>query len=202
MGESSSLMVDCETLSVRSNAAILSIGAVRFDPDGDEPADPAGLYMGGSFNLNGLFYVNVELKSCLGAGLVVDASTIEFWMGEELNEARAYVLSGERFFLNDALHMLAEFSHGCTRVWSNGADFDLPILYNAFRAVGFKIPWPYNAARDTRTLWDVCGEGSFERVHAGVKHHALHDAWAQAVNVQRCWKTIKKNLRTTGPVAS
>jgi hypothetical protein len=59
------LMIDLETLDVTPTASILTIGAVRFDPFGDDVNEPSC----------DKFYVTVDLDSCDRLGLTVSDST-------------------------------------------------------------------------------------------------------------------------------
>jgi DNA polymerase III epsilon subunit-like protein len=61
-------MLDLETLGTGNNACILSIGAVKFDPFGEGLQDDSR------------FEVFIDPQSCTDAGLVIDASTVMWWM--------------------------------------------------------------------------------------------------------------------------
>ena len=65
------VMVDIETLGTSSNSVILSIGAVEFDNE----------------NLGAEFEVYIDPESCTDHGLVIDAPTVMWWLGQS-NEAR------------------------------------------------------------------------------------------------------------------
>jgi DNA polymerase III epsilon subunit-like protein len=84
------VMVDIETLGLDPGAAILSIGAVRFDTDG----------------LGATFERNIGLESCQEAGLTIDAGTLEWWLQQDA-DAQHVLTGGES--LVDALEALAEF---------------------------------------------------------------------------------------------
>jgi hypothetical protein len=68
------VMLDIETLSVSKNAAIISIGAVFFNPATGE--------MGNEF------YQTITRASCEAQGLEVDGDTLQWWSEQSL-EARA-----------------------------------------------------------------------------------------------------------------
>ena len=67
MKEFTHLMVDIETMGIKSNFAIISIGAVEFKIETGETGKE--------------FYRNVTLKSSVELGLNVDADTVMWWMG-------------------------------------------------------------------------------------------------------------------------
>jgi hypothetical protein len=68
------LMLDLETMGTSPNAAIVAIGAVKFDP--------------GTGELGGRFYQVVDLASSVAAGCVIDPDTVLWWMRQS-PEARA-----------------------------------------------------------------------------------------------------------------
>ena len=72
------IMIDLETLATSPDAAILTIGAVRFDPFGRELTDPE----------MDSFYVRVDLDSCDEIGLVTNDDTIAWWANQS-DEAKA-----------------------------------------------------------------------------------------------------------------
>lgn len=162
------IMIDIETLGVRSSSVILSIGAVPFDND----AVGAG------------FYRRVDIQSCLDVGLTVDASTIEWWMGQS-DEARAS-FDEKGVPLRTALAQLSELFDDDELVWANGVNFDLPILENAYHACGLTPPWKFCNTRDYRTVKNMFPKellGSL-RIEPVVAHNALGDALAQTLTLQ------------------
>lgn len=172
------IMIDLETLATTPDATILTIGAVKFDPFGDELADPT----------MEKFYVKVDVDSCDALGLRVDNSTVEWW-GNQSKEAQdeAFSLDG-RIPITDAMNQLYKFCWGAKRVWSHGAGFDVIICEHIFRKIGKAIPWQFWTVRDTRTLFDI---GIDPKRPPVLKHHALEDAWNQAVGVQNVYKKLR-----------
>lgn len=176
-------MIDLETMSTASDAAILSIGVQPFDPRGDGIDEGAGLL------------INVDLQACMTAGLRVDASTIMWWLAQS-DDARAalYNKMSDAVLLSTALTELVAFGQrsggwSWAKVWSNGAAFDIPILEHAFRVCRRDIPWEYNNVLDVRTMKWLAPD--VPKVTPTVIHNALSDAQAQAVYVQRCHAAIK-----------
>ena len=174
------IMIDLETLATTPNATILTIGAVKFDPFGDELNDPKC----------DSFYVRVDLDSCDALGLDTDDNTIAWW-GQQSQEAQDEAFNEEgRIQIVDAFHQLYKFCWGAKRVWSHGASFDIPICENIFKKIGKAVPWQFWEARCTRTLFDI---GINPHRPPVLKHHALEDAWNQAVGVQN----VLNKLRTS-----
>ena len=109
--------IDIETLGTDPNSVILSIGAVQFDEVG----------------LTNPFHVHICPESCEAAGLTMDARTVLWWL-EQSKEAQESIVSKDQISLKDALTKLSlAFNWQDAKVWSNGIDFDLTILENAFK---------------------------------------------------------------------
>lgn len=174
----SDVMIDLETLATQPDASILTIGAVKFDPFGDEINDPRCEK----------FYVRVDIDSCDKLGLAVNDDTIKWW-SQQSKEAQDEAFSTEsRIPIHEAMDQLYKFTWGCKRVWSHGAAFDIVICEHIFRKIGKAIPWNFWTVRDTRTLFDL----GIDPVRPPVlKHHALEDAWNQAVGVQNVFKKLR-----------
>jgi hypothetical protein len=172
------IMIDLETLDVLPSASVLTIGAVRFDPFGDDINEPDC----------DKFYVKVDLDSCDRYGCTVSQDTVDWW-ARQSKEAQDEAFNPEgRIPIESAIDQLYKFCWGGKRVWSHGAGFDVIILEHLFRKVGKAIPWSFWEVRDTRTLFDL---GIDPRRPPVLKHHALEDAWNQAVGVQNVFKSLR-----------
>lgn len=180
------IMLDLETLGTTPGCVIRSIGAVAFDPNGGP--------------LGETLYLIIDRASCEAAGLTVDPDT-EAWWAEQSPEARAE-FDGQGVALAEALDAfelfyttLAPIADKADRLWSNGPSFDEAILAAAYRALGRKPPWRYNAARDCRTIYDLAG---LKLQHTGgTFHKAIDDAVEQAKLVQEA----RRGLIAAGPPA-
>ena len=180
-------MIDLETLDVLPSASILTIGAVKFDPFGDDVNEPDCEK----------FYVKVDLDSCDKLGLTVSQSTLEWWAKQEQAAQDEAFSTDNRIDISDAINQLYKFCWGAKRVWSHGAGFDVIILEHVFRKVGKAIPWQFWEVRDTRTLFDL---GINPNRPPVLKHHALEDAWNQAVGVQNVFKTLRTSSNIQGQI--
>jgi hypothetical protein len=168
----SDVMVDLETLSTSPTAAILTLGAIRFNrtwkPD-DLP----------SIKNVDLFYRKIDLASCLAVGLEMNASTIEWWMRQP-DVARKEVFSQPRMSLVQTLEEFSQWLGTSKYIWSHGDDFDTVILTQAYRACGLKLPWHYSHTRDTRTLLDVAKvDVKMLEDDKDILHHAAFDCYRQ-----------------------
>lgn len=179
------LMIDLETLDVRPTATILTIGAVKFDPFGDDVKDP----------VCEKFYCRVDVDSCDALGLTVSPATLEWW-AQQSQEAQDEAFDPrDRISITEAMNRLYKFAWGTKRVWSHGAAFDVVICEHIFNKIGKAVPWQFWEVRDTRTLFDI---GINPHRPPVLKHHALEDAWNQAVGVQNVYKTLRSSTMSDG----
>lgn len=176
------IMLDLETLATSPNAAIVAIGAVRFNIDA----------------VTAHFYEVVNLESCFGVGLEVDADTLRWWMKKDDKARQVFDFEGRPL-----LHVLSMFKVWLGKdpiIWGNGADFDNAILRNAFRKCGLDEPWDKRNNRCYRTMWTRYPEIEWE--HTGTKHNALDDAEAQAEHLIKIFEhqaRLNLQLATRNP---
>jgi len=179
------IMIDLETLDVLPSATILTIGAVKFDPFGDELSDPK----------MEKFYVKVDVDSCDRIGATVSNATLDWW-SKQSAEAQADAFDPtNRISIEDAMTQLYKFCWGGKRVWSHGAGFDVIILEWYFRKIEKAIPWSFLEVRDTRTLFDIGINPNRATVTA---HNALADAVDQAQGVQKIYRTLRSSTMSDG----
>jgi hypothetical protein len=177
-------MIDLETLSTRTNAAILSVGAALFDPVAGEIGET--------------YYARVALESATALGHV-DGGTVRWWM-DQSNAARAEAFGGQESTY-DALIGLVRFLRDKTDVnsllvWAAGPTFDVIILESTFRRISIDVPWTYRAPRDVRTVLGLPGVTKPERDATLTEHNALADAIHQA----RCVIAAYRQLRGATPL--
>lgn len=172
------IMIDLETLATSPNASVLTIGAVKFDPFGDDVKEPTCEK----------FYVKVDPGSCDDLELDVSKDTIEWW-SRQSKEAQDEAFSPDnRIHIRDAMNQLYTFCWGAKRIWSHGAAFDVVICENVFNKLQKAVPWNFWQVRCTRTLFDI---GIDPQRPPVLKHHALEDAWNQVVGVQNIYKRLR-----------
>lgn len=172
------VMLDLETMGKNKTAAIISIGAVGFTDEGlVEHAE---------------FHQEVNLQSCIDAGLKVDGSTVMWWL-QQSQEAR------EVFKYNDQakpLHkVLVAFSEWCNawdveEIWGNGVGFDNTILESAYNITGIQLPWKFWNDRCYRTMKNMYPHIQLERPEELVLHNALDDAKYQALHLLKILKEV------------
>lgn len=163
------LMIDCETLATTADAVILSIGAVKFNLETGE-IDNEG------------FYASISVESNLAWERRIEESTLLWWLKQEAAAQQVFFEPKES--LDSALQMLSDFIGGQEyRVWSNGADFDLPMIAHAYSKCGLELPWKYFNSRCYRTYKNLPQAKDVRAKTQGVKHNALADALTQAETV-------------------
>ena len=153
------VMLDLEAMGNGSNAAIIAIGAVRFDKD-----------------ITDKFYHVIDLQSSVDAGMEIDASTVLWWM-KQSDEARSH-FSADGVSLQEALLAFSSWVGDDAEVWGNGASFDNTILSNAYRLTKIEQPWKFWNDRCYRTLKSMNKHINLERL--GTYHCAVDDAESQA----------------------
>ncbi|MBM6478208.1 3'-5' exoribonuclease [Raoultella ornithinolytica] len=183
------IMVDMETMGKKSNAPIVSIGAVLFDP-------ATGI-------LGETFYKVVSLESSVSWGAEIDPSTVIWWL-KQSPEARSAIANDDAIKLDDALLMFTDFvldnvtgGRKKAQVWGNGATFDNTILRSSFDLACLDCPWDYWNDRDVRTMVELGRTIGFDPKTAipfeGDRHNALADAQHQARYVSAIWQRLIKN---------
>lgn len=183
------VMIDLETLNTTPDATILTIGAVKFDPFGRELQEPK----------MDSFYCKVDIDSCDRIGLTTSDDTIAWWANQS-KEAQAAAFDPEgRIDIVDAFAQLYKFCWGAKRVWSNGSCFDIIICEHVFRKINKAVPWKFWEVRDVRTAFDLGINPQRPPVTA---HHALEDAWNQAVGIQNVYNTLRTSTTYTGEMLS
>jgi len=167
-------MIDLETMGLTPDSAIVSIGAVIFDPRYQVT------------NKHKTFYVELDWES---QGRHCDPKT-KIWWAAQGDKARCALNGLEE--LPDVLTDLSDFLPGDVRVWGNGPTFDISILEDTYRQCNIEIPWKFWNVRDCRTVLDMyeSKRGGLNRGLGGIKHNALDDAINQANNISKMWKEL------------
>lgn len=182
------LMVDLETMGNKSNAPIVSIGAVFFNPN--------------TGNTGAEFYTAVSLESSMLLGGVPDAGTIIWWL-KQSPEARSAIAIADTITLIDALELFSDFisensdAGSDVQVWGNGASFDNVILRSSYDPADIECPWKFWNDRDVRTMTEL-GKAiginpRYDIPFDGDMHNALSDARHQVKYVSAIWQKLTNN---------
>ena len=166
----SSIMLDLESLGTRPDCAILTLGAVKFDE-----------YTPGSFGDS--LYLRIDVDEQLALGREVQEDTLTWWSNQAEDVREEALGEGNRVSLTEMYRQLNRFCVGATNIWCQGPAFDIVILENIYRQMGWPTPWQFWQIRDSRTLFGVHGDPR-EKNKAGL-HNALEDCVSQAQGVQQ-----------------
>jgi len=164
------VMIDLETLGLKNDAVILSIGAVYFDETG--------------IDLNNTFYREINIQSCIDLGLTIDGDTISWWMQQSEKARKVFDNKKIKTHINQAIDDLVSFlkrygNQKDLKIWSNGY-MDIIWLRSAFQKTIRDLPWSKNE-RDFRTFRDTQPKlEDHELPKEATKHNALADAIWQA----------------------
>lgn len=171
-GPPTDVAIDCETLGLKYNAPIISIGAVAFNRH-------TGV-------LGQEFYQEIDFKSACKAG-VVDGSTVAWWMrqGDAARQIFAEGRAAEKLDLATTLLNFTTWFRALQGVspWCTGLLQDLSWIEHALDkgSVGLAIPWHYRKPRDWHTLKEIAEAQGFTDsdvppLPGAIYHHALWDA--------------------------
>ena len=170
------VMVDLETLGATATAVIMSIGAVKFDLESDKIGDDG-------------FYRSITIESNLDLSRRIQEDTLLWWLKQPA--AAMQVFHEEKVELATALEEFSDWIGTDDHyMWSNGADFDLPMVAHALSQVGIETPWKFWNSRCFRTYKNLPGAKNIRVAEQGVKHNALSDAYQQAQTVCAIHKAL------------
>ena len=168
-------MIDLETLATTPDAAVLTIGACKFDPKAKE--------------IHSTFYERIILETQEGYKRIINEDTLAWWSQQDKQiQEDAFGEGDDRIDLKDAMKKLYTFGLGTTNVWSHGSIFDVVIIEDICRSFQQAVTWKFWEVRDTRTLFDLAKVD----VRIEGKHNALTDAVAQAQAVQKAYSIVIK----------
>lgn len=177
-------MVDIETLSTAVNAAVLSIGAVEFDP------------MSGKIERE--FYHELDLSDQTNRH--IDANTVQWWVKQCLvntdnieflsknnreKDAVAYVLHELGAFINGGKEYAMTRVEGYEKIalWACDPDFDIAILADLYKEHNLPVPWKFSEPKSVRTVRMLTQLAGMKIPTQEVDHNALNDCIRQAKEV-------------------
>lgn len=185
------IVLDLETLSTKPNAAVISIGAVALDSEG---------------NFLGEFHQALNPDQ---PGRDVDLATIQWWESQSAEAQEASYKAKDTVTATVGMYMFSAWI--CcvgvpekVKMWGNGSSFDCTILsslYDQSHELRHPKPWAWWDDRDMRTLLDAFPAAKDVGEFVGVKHHALHDARHEAKQLAKALqlKATQHSARLTKP---
>lgn len=166
------ISLDIESFSLRGNAAIAGIGAIKFTEDGILDYDNA---------------FHVVVKRATTPNYHICGSTLKWWEKKNKKNSAKYLQNpDEEMNIQDALQALCEyFDHKGYKVWSKGPAFDAAILQNAFDTEVLEMPWSHWNNRCLYTRLDNSKLLGFKKPNHrnNNNHHALEDSIKQALDI-------------------
>ena len=134
-------------------------------------------------------YLRIDVDEQLALGREVQEDTLAWW-SQQAEDVREEALGeGNRVSLETMYQDLNRFCVGAENIWCQGPAFDIVILENIYRQMGWPTPWQFWQIRDSRTLFGVHGDPR-EKGKAGL-HNALEDCVSQAQGVQEIYHRLK-----------
>lgn len=185
-------MVDLETLSARHDAAILSIGAIKFNRNGDDRELFENIFKNNKTELmtSDRFF---EIPVVPDQGHI-SADTVRWWFKQNPIALAAF----SNAILNEA-EALKAFSNwlastrGC-KIWAKSPSADCVWLTNAYERNGLSMPWSFRSENDVRTVQtiarDVSGKSIKEWKLEG-SHSAVVDCAMQVYQVQESFRMMR-----------
>lgn len=169
-------MIDIETLDTSPGAAVLTVGACKFDP-----------YVLTEPNSKQLWRPAVEQQ--LQAGRAVGEDTLAWW-GKQDEKIRESTFTEEgRIPLEQFFGELNKYLVGVNKIWCQGPQFDMVILENLYDQFQHHRNWAFWQIMDCRTIFNMMPKDPRKEVQQNL-HSADDDAYWQAVCVQRTYKAF------------
>lgn len=169
------LAIDLETLSLKPNAHILSIGAVFFCPRTKQ--------LGPKLHL----VIDPEAEQ---VGAHISASTVTWWFNQIVSSRGTAFSQGPHQLMDlaSALQQLGywvDANHSGNEelsVYQQGS-MDSIWLESAGDRTGIKMPWKYNRVYCARTLWHHSEPTEMPWHNEGTEHNAMQDAMDVAIRM-------------------
>ena len=159
------MMLDIETLGTNVGCVVLSIGAVAFEKGAMVPLDDMHVVL------------DQTLQKMMG--LKENPSTVEWWKSQSPEAWQSATENPVK--VQDALAQLGRFyaKHKPRVTWTQGNNFDPPILEHLYGVLKLPPPWKFWAVRDTRTFYDVHDFDVRKVDRANTYHNARDDCLHQ-----------------------
>ena len=194
-------MLDIETFGTGPNAAVVSLGCCRFDPELGVVPTIINDDRDATHPAEHTLHVKFDLKDELFPG-DIDASTVLWWL-QQSKEAQESITEGYRVTAPiglDYINNWVEEDRVTPRervLWSNGPTFDETIMRSMYNRNDKVFPFHYRSSSCFRTIKRLAMMRGWEQVSAFeafglVEHHALHDALFQAHQVCEMYSALRQ----------
>ena len=171
--EKNHLMVDIETLLLRTNAVIIQIGAVKFNlKDG----------------IKDEFIVNIDSFDASNYNCDIDKETIKWWLSQP-SHVRKTLQNDKKSLYEGLVNFKKWVGDDEQLMWCNGGSFDFPILNWSYKECDIELPWKYWDECDFRT---VCTFFDYKFPKTTNTHNALSDSKSQVEHLLTLFNEISK----------
>ena len=174
-------MIDLETLGTGTNAVVLTIGGVKFDPNSDTAPHSE-------------FYYRFEIDTQQEKGRNVDEDTLNWWAQQDPAIMEEALGDENRTDVDTVLHELQRWMVGVDTLWAHGVTFDVVLMETLYKDFNRPHPWPFWKVKDSRTLFGILPKDP-RKSKTFDAHNALEDARIQAVCVQEAIAELGLNIR-------
>lgn len=201
------VMLDFETLATSPRAAPIDWGAQQFKIQKQATVTGPGGPMLPNFEAQVAMEDCIAYKAGLGtmirAALEVDQATLQWWDQQD-QAVRSRVFGGtedlykvvQRFY--DWLTEISDGDRDRIFLWSNGEDFDIPILKNVTEIfMSYPLNFGHQGSYRTIALLDPSFKAAVTPL-LGVQHIAIEDAKYQAQVIGAALRRIYKSFYNAG----
>jgi len=172
------IMIDLETLGTGDGAAIIQIGACRFDIGTGEIDEDT-------------FLLNIRWD---GADFgTIEPGTLAWWLTQDEAVREKVFDQNGATYLAQALTRFSSWiaTGGAVKtVWAKGADFDVRLLRQACERNGINMPFQYWKGRDMRTIVKTLDPDGRAVVPNEMAHDALADCKSQVAHLVAVLKSV------------
>ena len=159
-------MIDLETMCTLPTAQVLTIGAVKFDPNSDRgPYDE--------------FYLRFDIDEQDKLGRTASQDTMDnFWAKQTPEVIEEAFSEKDRLPVEQVLYSLRKWLVGVDNIWTQG-NFDGPILEDMYRQLNMPVPWAFWQIDNCRSVFKLMPSDPRKK-YVFTAHNALEDSRIQA----------------------
>ena len=189
------LMTDLETLDTSDTAAVIQVGLVVFDDDG---------------NLLGDLCVNINVIDSLLNGFTTKVDTCKnFWAKQPPEVQQSVLYPAEQYSCREAAQLIDKFLksqfEGKFTIWSNHLMFDIPKLNLLLTKMGFKSltdRTPHYLVEDFASVKNACKrlypdefEAAKGKLSNDMAHNAVADCYYQISLLHSCYEIMGDRVK-------
>lgn len=189
------LMTDLETLDTSDTAAVIQVGLVVFDDDG---------------NLLGDLCVNINAIDSLLNGFTTNVDTCKnFWAKQPKEVKQSVLYPAEQYSCREAARLIDKFLKSQFEdkftIWSNHLLFDIPKLNLLLTKMGFKSltdRTPHYLVEDFASVKNTCKrlypdefQAAKDKLSNDMAHNAVADCYYQISLLHSCYEIMGDRIK-------